>query len=273
LIFLIQPGNSISISQFAFGLILSLLISAFSYKIKFLTASGSLAIFILAFVIFSLGGWKWTIPILFFYIFSTLLSKIRERKNPSVNEFFEKSGSRDLYQVLANGGPGGILVVINFIFPDTFWFLVYSGVVASSCADTWATEFGTMTKHRTYDILRFRSVEQGSSGGVSLTGFIGALCGALFISLISVLWVDNNIIDFILMVTVAGFAAALVDSILGASLQVQYQCTICGRIIDRREHCESKTARYRGIKFINNDLVNLCAGLSGGIIVYCLTCI
>jgi uncharacterized protein (TIGR00297 family) len=273
LIFLSEPGNSISISQFAFGFILSLLISVFSYKIKFLTAGGSLATFVLALVIFSLGGWKWTIPILSFYIFSTLLSKIREQKNPSVNEYFEKSGSRDLYQVLANGGLGGILAVINFIFPDTVWYLAYSGVIAASCADTWATEFGTMARHRTYDILRFRSVEQGSSGGVSFTGFAGALSGALFISLISVLWVDNNIIDFILMITVAGFAATLVDSILGASLQVQYQCTICGRIIDKREHCESKTVRYRGIKFINNDLVNLCAGLSGGIIVYFLTCI
>jgi uncharacterized protein (TIGR00297 family) len=267
LILLLQPGISVSINHLILGFFLALIISVIAFRIRFLTLSGGVATFLLAFLIFSLGGWQWTFPVLSFFIFSSFLSKLREKKNPSVNNYFAKSGTRDFYQVLANGGLGGILVFINQIFPNAVWFYTYSGIIASSCADTWATEIGTMARHRTYDILRFRRVEQGSSGGVSLIGFGGSLCGALFISLISVLYVENNKIDFVLLVTIAGFAAALFDSFLGASLQAQYKCPVCEKIVDNKIHCSNNAVKFRGIKFLNNDLVNLAAGLFGGITV------
>ncbi len=271
MIFLVQQGTSVPVNQFVLGFFLSLIISGVAWKVKFLTIGGSIGTFLLAFLIFGLGGWQWTFPILSFFIFSSFFSKLREKKNPAVSEYFGKSGSRDFYQVLANGGLGGVLVFINHIFPNSVWFYTYSGIIASSCADTWATEIGTMAKHKTYNILKFRMVEQGSSGGVSLTGLGGSLAGALFISLISVLYVDNNKIDFILLITFAGFTAALIDSLLGASVQAQYRCPVCNRIVDNRRHCNTDAVKYRGIIMINNDFVNLAAGLSGGLIVFSLT--
>lgn len=237
---------------------------------KFLTISGSLGTFVLALLIYGFGGWQWTLPILLFFVSSSFLSKIREKKNPLVSNYFEKSGSRDFYQVFANGGLGGILVVVNNFYPHIICYIIYSAIIASSCADTWATEIGTMTKHKTINILKLRPVEQGSSGGVSSAGFSGSLLGALFISLISVLWIDNNRLDFILLIVSAGFAASVIDSILGASVQIQYKCKECKRIVDKKMHCEIETEWYRGIKFINNDFVNLAAGLSGGIIALSL---
>ncbi len=271
MIALTQPGSSVTINQIITGFFLALLISLFSLKLKFLTKSGIFAAFILGFLFFSLGSWQWTVPIFSFFILSSLLSKIREKKNHSVNNYFEKSGARDFYQVLANGGVGGILVVINYFFPDPVWYLAYLGIIAASCADTWATEIGTMSPYRTYDILRFRITEQGTSGGVSAAGFAGSLFGALIISLISVLWIDNHRIDFILIITFAGFAAGFFDSILGASIQAQYKCTQCGRIIDKKIHCGGNAEKYRGFSFINNDFVNLASGLFGGIVVFSLT--
>jgi len=268
---LIQPGNSVPLYQIITGFFLALLISLFSLKLSFLTKSGTFAVFILAFPIFSLGGWQWTVPIFSFFILSSLLSKIREKKNPSVNDYFEKSGSRDFYQVLANGGPGVILVVINYFFPDLIWYYAYSGIIAASCADTWATEIGTMSPHNTYDILNFRKTEQGSSGGVSFAGFTGSLLGAFLISLISVLWIDNDRIDFILMITFAGFAAAVFDSLLGSAVQAQYKCPKCRLIVDKKIHCGGNAEKYRGINFMNNDFVNLASGLFGGIVVFSLT--
>lgn len=266
----IQPGISLSINQFILGFFLSLIISAGALRIKFLTLSGSVGTFLLAFLIFGLGGWQWTLPILSFFILSSLLSKLREKRNPSVNSYFAKSGSRDFYQVLANGGLGGILVFINQIFPNTIWYFTYSGIIASSCADTWATEIGTLTRNRTYNILNFKMVEQGSSGGVSLTGFLGSFIGAFFISVVSVLYVENNKMEFILLITFAGFAAALFDSFLGASLQAQYRCPVCDRIVDKNMHCNKDAVKYRGVNFVNNDLVNLAAGIFGGLIVFSL---
>jgi uncharacterized protein (TIGR00297 family) len=270
LILLVEPGNSVIIYQFLMGFILALLISVFSVRINFLTISGGIAVFLLAFLIFGFGGWKWTTPILSFFIASSLLSKFREKKNPGVNHYFDKTGSRDFYQVAANGGTGGILVVLNYFFPGSFWFPMYAGVIASACADTWGTEIGTMKERRTYDLLRFRQIEQGSSGGVSAAGLAGSLLGALFISLISVLWIDTEQIDFILLITLAGFAAGIFDSIIGAKFQAQYKCSECSRIVDGKMHCDTSALKYRGISFINNDFVNLAAGVFGGIVVFTL---
>ncbi len=270
MILLIQPGITLP-NQLVPGFILAIAISILSRKLNFLTLSGSIAVFFLAFLIFGFGGWKWTLPILTFFIISSLLTKIREKKNPSVGVYFEKSGSRDALQVIANGGLGGILVILNFFYPNDFWFYIYSGIVASSCADTWGTEIGTMYKQRTFNILNFKETEQGTSGGVSIVGFSGSLAGALFISLTSVLWIDKNQIDFILVVVIAGFAASLIDSLLGATVQVQYKCIECERIIDKKTHCGENTFKVKGIKIVSNDLVNLISGLVGGFIVYSLT--
>lgn len=270
LIFLIQIGINLA-NQFVLGFILSLLISIISKKLNFLTNSGAIAVFILAFLIFGFGGWQWTIPVLSFFVFSSLLTKIREKRNPSVSIYFEKSGKRDACQVSANGGLGGILVVLNYFFPNNIWFYLYSGIIASSCADTWATEIGTMNQHKTFSILNFKMTEQGISGGVSVIGFVGALAGALFISMISVLWIDNNQIDFILAIVFSGFAASVIDSILGGTIQIQYRCSECSRIIDNKTHCGKNALKLKGINIVNNDMVNLISGLMGGFIVYSLT--
>ncbi len=271
MIFLIEPGISFFSNQFFQGFFLSLLIAIISLKVKFLKISGSLATFILAFLIFSFGGWQWTLSIFSFFVLSSVLSKIREKKNPAVNKYFQKSGSRDFFQVVANGGLGGVLVVINYFIPNQIWFSVYSGIIAAACADTWATEIGTLTRHKTYDILNFKKVEPGTSGGVSFAGFIGSLAGAFCISLIAAIWIDKQQIGFILLITFSGFAASALDSILGTTLQVQYKCLKCGRIIDNKIHCETTAEKIHGINFINNDFVNLVAGLTGGIIVFSLT--
>jgi uncharacterized protein (TIGR00297 family) len=270
LILLIQPGIDLA-NQFVLGFILSLLISIISKKLNFLTNSGAFAVFILAFLIFGFGGWQWTIPILSFFVVSSLLTNIREKKNPSVSIYFEKSGKRDAYQVAANGGIGGILVVLNYLFPYNLWFYVYSGIIASSCADTWATEIGTMNQRKTFSILDFKMAEQGTSGGISIFGLIGAIAGALFISMISVLWIDNNQIDFILAIVFSAFAASVIDSILGGTIQIQYRCSECSRIIDNKTHCGKNAVKVKGINIVNNDIVNLISGLMGGFIVYSLT--
>lgn len=263
-----QPGTTVFSVHLILGFFLALLLSLISKSLNLLTKSGSIAAFILAFLIFGFGGWKWTIPVLSFFIVSSLISRIREKKNPSVNIYFEKSGSRDFYQVAANGGLGGILVVLNYFFPDKIWFYSYSAIIASSCSDTWATEIGTLTYHNTYNIFTFMKVEPGSSGGVSAAGFSGALLGASFISIISVLWIDEHPLDFIILVTVAGFAASIFDTFIGETLQVQYKCSECKRIVDKEIHCGKKAVKFRGINFITNDFVNLTAGLLGGLIVF-----
>ena len=247
--------------------LIALIIALISYYVKFLSKSGSIATFILASLIFSFGGLKWSIPILSFFILSSLLSKVRKKRNDKVETYFEKSGTRDHWQVIANGGLGGILVVLNFIYPDELFYFVYVSSLAAVCADTWATEIGTLYKTKTYNILNFKQVEQGVSGGISVIGTFGGIAGALVISLSASPWVKFNLINYFLFIVLAGIIGSIFDSFLGATIQAQFECRICGKITERIVHCNKNTLRVRGLYWLNNDIVNLLAGLCGGIFI------
>lgn len=247
------------------GVILGLFISVISYKFKLLNLSGAIATFFLAWIIFNCGQVKWTIPILTFFIFSSLLSKLRKKINPKVDSYFQKSDERDHVQVIANGGFPGILVLINQILPSELFYIAYVSAIAAVCSDTWATEIGTMFNTKTFNIINFQKVEQGISGGVSLIGFAGAALGAIVISISASPWL-NNIREIILIIFFSGFLGSTFDSVLGSTLQGKFNCTVCNKTIESKFHCGKNSVHIKGYRWLNNDAVNFAASLFGGFI-------
>ena len=248
----------------ALGVILGLFISIVSYKLKLLSLNGAIATFFLAWIIFGFGQVKWTVPILTFFIFSSLLSKLRKKINPKVDSYFQKSDQRDYVQVLANGGFPGILVLLNQIHTSELFYIAYVSAIAAVCSDTWATEIGTLIKSKTFNIINFHQVEQGISGGVSLIGFIGAVLGAILISVSASPWL-NNFSEFMMIIFISGFLGSTFDSVLGSTLQGKFNCVICNKTVDNKIHCGKNSDLISGIKWLNNDAVNFAASLSGGI--------
>ncbi|OGU72346.1 MAG: hypothetical protein A2V93_01660 [Ignavibacteria bacterium RBG_16_34_14] len=248
-----------------FGIILALAISLISYKLKLLTTSGIITTFLLALVIYTFGTWQWTLPIVTFFVLSSLLSKFRKRRNPEVEKYFEKLEQRDHLQVLANGGLASVLVTLNYFYPSKLLYIVYVSMVAAVCADTWSTEIGTSVKTKTVDILSFREINQGISGGISLPGIFASFAGAFVISATSLPWIESNYQNNIIIITAAGFIGSIADSFLGSSLQAQYECKVCNSVTERKIHCGKEADLLKGKRWINNDVVNFGAGISGGI--------
>lgn len=265
-IFFDSPNPEL-LNNFILGIFLSGIVAYLSFKVGFLTANGSAATFLLAGFIFGFGGWQWSIPIMAFFILSSILSKVRKKVNSDVEQFFEKSGTRDYLQVLANGGLGGILVIINQIYPAEILYFFYCASLAAVCADTWATEIGTMKKAKTYFILNFKEAQQGISGGVSIQGTLGALLGALVIALSGIAWTSMNPWIFISIIATAGVLGSFFDSVLGATIQAQNQCNVCDKITEKSDHCGEKALHVRGYSWMNNDAVNFFSGLVGGILI------
>jgi len=253
---------------FLIAAICASVISFLSYKFKFLDKSGAAASFILGTTIFTFGQLKWSIPLISFFVFSSFISKIGNKNKTKFSTIFEKKSRRDSGQVIANGAIGGILVLVNSVYQNEVLYLLYIGSLAAVCADTWATEIGTMKETVTYNILNFQKAEQGISGGVSLNGTIGAVAGAFLISCSAVFWIHLNLIYYFCLIIFAGLLGSFVDSILGATLQAQNRCAICGKIIENKFHCGIRSSFHKGIKWMNNDAVNFIAGLTGCLAVY-----
>ncbi len=254
--------------NFIIVFILSVIIAVLSFKLKFLTFDGSITQFILAILILGLGNIKWAIPIIIFFLLSSMLTKLRTRINKNVDIYFEKPGVRDSFQVLANGGIGGLLVIFSQFTQSELLYFVYVSSIAAACADTWATEIGTMWKTKTVNILNFKVVEQGVSGAVSFYGFIASFLGAVIIALTSLNWISSNKLFILIIIIVSGFIGSIVDSFLGASIQAQYNCVVCGKITEKKIHCMKSADKIKGSRWITNDVVNFSASIIGGFFFY-----
>ncbi len=259
--------------QMYIGVLFGALVAYISFKAKFLKKSGALTTFILASIIFGFGAWAWTAPILTFFILSSLLSKISKSEHEQI---IEKGSQRDYLQVLANGGIPGFLMIIYIFFPKPEIYYFYLGALAAAMADTWATEIGMLIGQRPRLISNFKPVPSGTSGGITWGGSLGALIGALILGISGIKFISNdyhfNPFTILLIVTMSGFLGSLVDSLLGATVQVKYQCEICNKITENKDHCFTESTNViTGIEWITNDMVNFFNTIVGAFLTMILS--
>ncbi len=256
--------------QFLAGLALSIAIALISYKFKAVSRSGAWGMIIIGTIIFGLGGIAFAIPLLFFFISSSILSAIKTYEKEKALNAVHKTGPRDIWQVFANGGIGAVAVIMFFITGKTIWFFPYLASLCEATSDTWATEIGTLYRRSPISIITFKKVNPGQSGGITLLGTIGAVGGSLILVLVA--WWGRSFLHGLsmfdsniwIMAANTGLVGSILDSILGGSIQAQYKCPHCGRLVEREFHCGYATTLIRGLAFMSNDLVNfICTAFAG----------
>ena len=185
--------------------------------------SGLFAATITGLTVSLLGHWTWLIALFIFLVIGSIATKwkLEEKKLLSLEEANE--GLRSWKNVLANGGAVSIMAIYNFISPGEEW--IYFAAIASisvALSDTLASEIGSLDT-RTRSITTLQSVPAGTNGGMSPTGTVAALIGAIIISIIGVIFSpeDSTIsnINLLLMLTLIGWLGCQVDSLLGALLE------------------------------------------------------
>ena len=243
---------------------------ALSYKANFLALSGVVAASLLAFGIVGLGGLPWMLPGFTFFLLSSVLSTLGKRRKQQAEEIAEKTSRRDLGQVLANGGVAAMLLIAHVLMPHPELYWGFVGSFAAAAADTWGTEIGTFFRWPTRQIVTFRKVEPGESGGISVPGTLGAVLGATAVLMSAMLFATNFPIhadawQIALLVIGAGFLASLFDSILGATLQGRY-LDLDGRVTERRSENGRPHQLVQGFRWMTNDHVNLACTFVGALI-------
>ena len=158
-------------------------ITAVAFQRRSLSTSGAAGGLLVGTIILGLGGWLWGALLGVFFVSSSLLSHFKENEKREAAEKFEKGHTRDFAQAMANGGLGALIALGNALLPSPAWYHLYTGVMATVTADTWATELGTLSKEPPRLITTGQVVEVGSSGGVSLLGTAVSFIGGLLIGL------------------------------------------------------------------------------------------
>lgn len=228
-----------------------------AFRLKFLTHSGFVAAMVIGSAIY-LGLFLQGLLLLgVFFVTSSLLSV-----KPSKNKRKKSEDSRrNAWQVIANGGIPAVIAVLYFYFQSQFLLVLFCTAIASANADTWASEIGPYSRNRPIHIGRFRRVDPGTSGAVSLLGTTASLVASLLIALISMLlWDDLTLLHFF-FISIFGFMGSVLDTVLGATIQVTYQCDKCNMITESRKHCGQVGRRYKGIQLVDNNVVNFISVL------------
>lgn len=226
------------------------------YK-KALTYFATLLAFLSSVVITYCGGIPAFLVLTLTFIGTLIADKFFiKRKEKIFDSTNEKHGRRDAIQVFCNVGVATIAILLYGIFKDGKFFWVYASVMASSLADSMASEIGVLTNGKTFDLRTGKVVEKGMSGGVSVLGLGASFIGAFTIALITMSF--DFSFRFLCIVTLCGWFGAFIDSLLGALFQVKYRCSVCRKLTEKHMHCNHETIYQGGISWLNNDAVNLC---------------
>jgi uncharacterized protein (TIGR00297 family) len=201
-----------------------------------------------------------------FFISSTLLGRL-----PTTVCLEQRRGrERDAVQVIANGGVAAVLALASpFVWRQLIPLFTagFGGAIATATADTWATEIGSRSHARPRSILTLRPTVPGASGGVTMLGLTASAAGASLIAgLASVSRASRSRPALARPISIAlgGFTGALVDSVLGATVQEVRFCDVCNAETEARVHrCGTQTRVTRGAPWCDNDTVNAIATATG----------
>lgn len=234
-------------------------VAVLAFRARALSIAGALAAFVVGAVIFGRGGWPAAAVLFAFFIPSNLLSRVGATRKRAIAG--EPMGPRSAWQVLANGGVAA-LCALGGVHAGAPLAAAFAGAFAAASADTWGTEIGMLSRTPPVSILTFRPLAPGRSGGVTALGIAATAGGALCVAAVAAL---ASVAPF-WSVAAGGFAGAVLDSVLGASLQAVRWCSACACECETIRHaCGAKTTLRRGASWLENDGVNFAATLFGAV--------
>jgi uncharacterized protein (TIGR00297 family) len=221
-----------------------------------LSPSGSVGAVLVGTAVFGTAGRRGSALLLLFFGSSSALSRLTGA---------DKKPRRTLVQVLANGGIPAALTLVQYLRPSPHVSAAYAGALAAANSDTWATEIGALSRTPPRLITTGRAVERGTSGAITPLGTLASVAGALTIGVACAALERRP--NAIWRVAIGGLAGSLADSLLGASLQAAYTCTVCGKRTEDRGHAHGDAPPALipagGVTWMTNDTVNLCASVVG----------
>ena len=249
--------------QVAGGFAFAAAIALLAYRARTLDASGAVAAVAVGTAIFATLGWAGAAVLLSFFVPASALTRLPHRATQPVGDHDER---RTAAQVSANGAVAALCALGAAAISPAF-AAGFAGAFAAAAANTWGTEIGVRFGGSPVSILSFRRIARGRSGGVTAAGTVATVVGALVVAATA----SALHLAAFSSVAIGGVAGALVDSVLGATLQSARWCENCRCECETKRHgCGALTTLRRGVSWVENDAVNVAATLAGAAVALAL---
>ncbi|EFJ42763.1 hypothetical protein VOLCADRAFT_97151 [Volvox carteri f. nagariensis] len=179
---------------------------------------------------FGLGGY---LLVCLYFIFGTLVTKIKLEQKQKEGIAEARSGQRGPSSVWGSGIAGVACALLALLTGDyDVWQIGFVASFCSKLSDTVSSEIGKAYGQTTYLITSFQLVPRGTEGAVSLEGTLAGVLAAVLFAATALIAGQVPDIASAGVVAAAATVANLAESYLGASVQ--------GRI-----------------SWLNNDIVNM----------------
>ena len=227
-----------------------------AYKERALSRSGSIAAFFVGFTVLIGTGWRGFLILGVFFASSSFFSTYKKQLKKAAEEKLANTSRRNWAQVAANGGVPSVFSLAYASTSNELFLYAFFVSIAAAAADTWASELGVLSKGKPIKITTLKKCAPGTSGAMSFLGTAASAAGAALIALCALLLFELPV-PVLLMIGVLGFLGSLVDTLLGAFVQVEYKCSVCGVRTEKMEHCLERTIHASGVSWFNNEAVNI----------------
>lgn len=228
---------------------------------KSLSVSGGISALLFFYAVAYFG--KGAVPLLFtvmFFAVATVVSFVTHKLYNKNNNVNAAKHVRTGKQIVAVGAAAVICLIVYYFTDRPFFYCLFFLSLTEQFADSLASDVGRLTRGKNIDIIKFKSVEKGLSGGVSALGTLCALIGCVGLLLVPLLFNIVAVKYFLLLAAIA-FVGTLIDSVFGSLLQSLYECNVCGIKTEDQTHCECPTRRIKGFSLVDNTMVNFLTSI------------
>jgi uncharacterized protein (TIGR00297 family) len=157
-----------------------------------------------------------------FFATASIMTRLEPRGKADPHRSLDVAGRR-WDQVAANGGIAGVAAAIHGLSGSPLFFAAAAGAIAAATADTWATEAGRWSPTAPRLIITGAPVLHGRSGGVTPLGTAASAGGALLITGVATALAGRPFLSPMpISVLAGGFSGALLDSVLGATIEGRF---------------------------------------------------
>lgn len=257
---------------FAFWVLvlIMLIVAVSSYIARQLTFAGAVAAFLVGFGPTWILGFGALATLLLFFVAAGVLGKLSKRIiSFDVMKIHEKGGRRDAVQVYANGLMALVSALLYAYNPSLPFLVMFGSAVGEAASDTFASEVGILSKTKPVSIITGRPMTPGLSGAISPLGLASGLLGAVLIALC--VWgcflpMSSMSVFAASVIALSSFAGCLLDSVLGATVQAHYYDEANDRITERPIVDGRALPLERGLRWVDNDMVNLVSNVASAIL-------
>jgi uncharacterized protein (TIGR00297 family) len=189
------------------------------YRVRTVSISGAVVGALIGIVIYAGGGWNAWVLLLLTFAIASAASRMGLKRKVLLGIEEDRGGRRGAGNAIANCGVAAIAAVASAATPHAAPALVaLVAALAAGGSDTVASEIGKAWGRSTFLVTTLGRVKPGTPGAVSVEGTAAGLLAAFGLAAVAAA-LGLIASSMIVTVVVGATAGALVESVLGATLE------------------------------------------------------